>query len=531
MQAIPSLIRTCLFAVLLASWGISGASAAGGDEEPDGLPGVLNGPSRQDVADLIRKVGRDEATDAKVDEILSFFRPRSKDLKRDFPKISRTVLDPRFVAQMDAIAKELTGKPADTRNLFVRALNKNIVGMGTAYDLRIDMVDELKRRAEEPVTLRGKIVDDREKPIPNVVVSTSAAMTKTDDKGNFVLKFRRPKVPFSIVSFEAKGYALCETTFDFESLEDANDRTYPLVKQAVCNGKVVDQKGNPIAGAEVELYIREEAFRRGFDDGGLVRQGRNSFVTLRATSGEDGRYAFRGLPPRGELPIEQYAFSISASHPKYMPNSDNFLDDQEPRANITIPLSVGCSISGVVTDAAGKAVPLAPVRVLMINGRGALMNSQTDAKGEFRFENVPPQDVRIVVEPDDFMMEVVPATAKLDEPAKLKITVKPGEFIEGTVIGPDGKPAGNAAIGWLNFVNEQGQPALGEKPVPERTTRSAKDGTFRLGPLPEGSYQFIGMIEEPEQVQASVIAKTGQKGVMIRLDGQGNEQNAIGVPF
>ena len=354
MRSAAQLIRAFFFVILIASWGIAASSAIAGDDEPDGLPGVLNGPSRQDVADLIRKIGRDEASDARVDEIVSFFRPRAKFLSRSFEKTALAATDPEFVAKMDAVAKDLTGKPADTRNLVVRAINHQL-GLATE-DHRRQMINDFERRAEPPMSLSGKVVDDRERPIANVVVSTSGALTRTDDKGMFVLKFRRPRYLYSTVSLEAKGYALGETTFDLTALQDADHRTYPLLKQAVCDGKVVDLKGNPVAGAEVQLMMDEGAFHRGLNDEGL-RAGRMGIaITLIARSGEDGRYAFRGLPPKGDLNPGQYAYSISANHPKFIANFDNFGNDQEPRANITIPLTPGCSISGTVTDPAGKPV-------------------------------------------------------------------------------------------------------------------------------------------------------------------------------
>lgn len=497
-----------LTACSLTSWA--------GDDARDDLPGVTNGPSRDDVAALIRKIGRDEPSDANVDEILSFFLPRAKSMNRSFEKISALVTDPVFVARMDVFARDLTGKPADTRNLIVRAINENVTGSNVSH--RDDMADELKRRAEPAMTLKGKVVNERDRGIPGVQVTTAGAITHTDAKGRFVLQFRRPRFPYATVSFEAKGYGLGETSFDLDAIEDANDRTYPLLPQAVCDGTVVDLDGKPIAGAEVTMWIHQDAFNRNFGDEGLRAGGNQESITLLARSGPDGRYAFRNLPPRGEL--GQYAYTISASHPRYLSNQDSFGNDQEPRPNITIPLTPGASISGVVSDPAGKPVARAEVRVIPAEGNGWVASGLTDASGEFRFENLAEADYRISVEPEDFALTIsAPITVSRAKPSKMNVDVKPGAFIEGTVIGPEGKPAEKVRVGWIVPTDDQGM-LVHNKPTPTRFTQTAADGSFKLGPLPEGSYRVLALIEEPLRSEAYALGKTGQKDLVIRHDGE-----------
>ncbi len=495
---------------------ITSASASPQDEEKDDLPGVINGPTRKEVADLIRQIGRDEPTDACIDSVLSYFRPRAKTLNRPFAKIAEIATDPAFVARMDVYAKELTGKPVDTRNLIVRCINQNVAQSMRSH--KDDMADHLKRMAEPPMTLKGRVVNERDRPIEGVLVTTAGALTHTDAKGRFTLEFHKPRFAYATVSFEAKGYGLGETTFDLDTLDDANDRTYPLLPQAVCDGTVVDPEGKPIAGAEVTMWIHNDAFNRNFGDEGLRAGGQQTSITLLAISGPDGRYAFRGLPPRGEL--GQYAYTIGASHPRYLPNQDQFGNDQEPRANITIPLTPGASVTGLVTDPQGKPVPHAEVRILYAQGNGWLATRKSDAKGEYRFDDLADGDYRVSVEPEDFAMtEPERVTAKRGAPAKLNVAVKPGEYLQGKVLGPDGKPADQVTVGWVVPTDAQGM-ILQDKVAPTRYTQTAADGSFKLGPLPEGWYRVLGLIEEPVRSEAYAVGKAGQKDLVIRHDGE-----------
>jgi hypothetical protein len=83
------------------------------------------------------------------------------------------------------------------------------------------------------------------------------------------------------------------------------------------------------------------------------------------------------------------------------------------------------------------------------------------------------------------------------------------------VVGPDGKPVEGAAVGWAKSVDEHGEAiadlALG------RITYTAKDGTFRLGPIAQGAYSLTGMTSGPRRI-GYVTAKANSPDVVIQLN-------------
>ena len=78
---------------------------------------------------------------------------------------------------------------------------------------------------------------------------------------------------------------------------------------------------------------------------------------------------------------------------------------------------------------------------------------------------------------------------------KLRVVVKPVAFLVGKVLGSDGKPSANAAVGWLTARDPADKSS--KAPAPDVIALTSPDGTFRLGPVPEGEYVVTGLVNEP----------------------------------
>jgi hypothetical protein len=232
---------------------------------------------------------------------------------------------------------------------------------------------------------------------------------------------------------------------------------------------------------------------------------------LRARTDAEGRFAFRGIPPRSRDDV-RYAFTLTAKHPKFEPVEEFFKTDAGPRSDMEFTLQPGSRIGGTVLDEAGKPVANALIRAFPLPSANFRPETQTNAEGRFRFDNLPPGDWQVVVVPDYQAEAWVSASASREAPTELKIAVPKGEYLAGKVIGPDGKPAPNSAVGWLRLLNSDGKPV--DQPNPDRITHTGADGTFRLGPVPAGTYLVVGLIDPPRS-EAYAVGKTGQTDIVI----------------
>jgi hypothetical protein len=255
------------------------------DDENDGLPGQLTGPSRHEIEALIKRIGRDKVTPELVDQIMSFFRPRAKQERDRWNALCQRVNEAPFVARMDALTRELTGQPADTRNLVTRALGDH---NGRQDDLhRVEMRDDLARHAKAAKTLRGRVQDVEGNPVAGVTVSTSGALSRSDAKGEFTLRFHRPRVSYATVYLEAKGYGLTEGVFLLDEAKES----------------VIGPDGKPAANAAVGwLEPLDAGGRRTDQDAPENLTHTKADGSFRLGPAPEGVYKILGLidPPRSE---------------------------------------------------------------------------------------------------------------------------------------------------------------------------------------------------------------------------------------
>ena len=148
------------------------------------------GPSRAEIEDLIRVIGRDPAATRLVDRIVARFHPRL--WTGDFNYVRRLATEPVFFQRMDGLARAALGKPLDTIML-LRCVTTYQVGYDDAIMkslLQRWLADD--RAPRTPI--RGAIVDQRTNlPVRGARVSTDLhdftdeGFVRTDDDGRFRL--------------------------------------------------------------------------------------------------------------------------------------------------------------------------------------------------------------------------------------------------------------------------------------------------------------------------------------------------------
>jgi hypothetical protein len=278
----------------------------------------------------------------------------------------------------------------------------------------------LASRGTHAAEIRGRIFDDRGKPLPHAIVRVvpeirSTAVTqsrpkpaKTEDSSLGVLLgsvFR--------VRVDAHGYApLTQPDIPADAVVQLHLRRGVSVSGVVCDRA----SKTPIAGATVLAWDKDaEAF------------GEAAFA--KGKSGKDGRFVVPDLPS-GPVSIEARA---SGRAPLKSRNVT------VPKSGFVILLDPAGGLTGRVEDTAGDPVVGAQVRASWRDAAGARSRlATTDADGRYRIADVDTPAVdRVIVRAATFLPTQHEGPAPED--GVVDFVLEHGGSIVGVVRGHDGK--------------------------------------------------------------------------------------------
>ena len=478
------------------------------DEDKDGMPGARVSPTRAEIEALIRAVNRDPVTPELIDRVDAVFRPRWA-RPTGFEGTKKRAVDPAIIAILDEIAREVTNKPADTRMIISRVARwHNSPDRNT---IRSGYREEYARETGPRKTISGQILDDETgKPITNAVVSGAEVLTRSDAKGKYAFHAREPAHGANLcLSIEAPGYALTTTYFKWNDLPDTETQDVRVARSVPYGGHVVDAEGKPLEGVQLELWVSGEGISR---DGSMKRVGENMTTILEAKTDAEGAYAFRAVPP--EIGQTQPVSRLIVKHPKYVSRTKDYAGNELLGTGWEITLEHGCEIRGVVKDAKGKPIKDASVTAHS-SGNSENPWTNTDSEGKFKLEGLAESKMRLIVNPRDHAMKILPVEVTQAAPLDLKISVDEGVYFTGKVIGVDGKPANNAMVGWLDPVDDKDK-AIDPTIYLYRFSHTKEDGTFKVGPVAKGRYKISALVEPPRAV-ADMIVETDGKELILEL--------------
>jgi large repetitive protein len=297
-------------------------------------------------------------------------------------------------------------------------------------------------------TLAGVVVDGAGQPIAGASATTVffrkgaqrtvAARSRAD--GRFQLTGLLPAGAYEL-TVQRQGFARASVSARTAPPGQASTLVRIVMTDGqTTSGRVVDESGNPVTGAEVTLASSAGRF---------ISSGEN-WETFTAESDAEGRFTFHHLSPG--------MVHVSARHPGYSNGqlSGVKLPPGQPRLDLgDVTLPAGAAIEGRVVDTRGGPVANAKVWIgwhvetsrLDVSRRVVhLQEVAAGPDGRFRIADLP-RDQRFDVgatHPDFIEARVSAVAAPTQEP--IRIEMKAAHGLHGQVVGPTGEPVAGASL-------------------------------------------------------------------------------------
>lgn len=282
----------------------------------------------------------------------------------------------------------------------------------------------------------GRLVDAAGRPLAGALVWPDwdpGAQVTTDESGRY--EFLRPLSPRFEVRGTAPGFATRGLVL---TLADAARGTVPdlvLAASATAAGRVVDEAGRGMAGAQVRAQAMEGASRPA--------------AVVYATTGTDGRFELRGLAP-------DTAHRLRAGREGHFPvlREVGGIRPGGLRGGLQLVLTAHRGVFGRVVDFDER--PLAGIDVLLRPAGGGPPAEPesvlTGADGRFEVDALPAPKVDLVASGDGYAPLTVPGV----EPGPGRgpmdlgtLVLAQGVTINGEVTTADGKRIDGAAV-WIS---------------------------------------------------------------------------------
>jgi protocatechuate 3,4-dioxygenase beta subunit len=373
--------------------------------------------------------------------------------------------------------------------------------------------------------LRGAIVrtarvpSDKPDPAPSIGYRTA-------EDGKFILRGVAPGiVNFYVMKsgYTSGPYASVRPAADGERVENV---VLTVLPAASISGRVIDDSGQPIAGARVITGIPVQ--------GDATKQRTFSSQINAAVTDSDGQYWIGGLPA-GEYavvasPYGQTEATRDPSDPTFGQTITVKLDVGEERTGIEVVAPFrsfntrinlpntqrGTSIvAGRVVDTSGRSIPNAIVLLALAaddTGRG--LTASTDSAGNFRITDVPAGTFGIGAIAPGF-----PAALQHQgpTPTPMPLEVKDGSLTDGVVLT---MRRGAVISGALT--DEYGDPVVGtvtvagpyrsESGVSGRSITTDARGRYRMTGLEPGEYLLS--VQPPASTEVHFEDQPGHESVI-----------------
>jgi RNA polymerase sigma factor (sigma-70 family) len=381
----------------------------------------------------------------------------------------------------------------------------------------------------EPVTLRLRkggavevVITERQSgaPIKGAEVELRSTLTwKATTSADGIAQLRGVGASWAPLAVRAKGFAPTAMMINTTGNADATERVaLSLSRGAAISGRVVDEAKKPIAGARVVATNASEPLP-------VVDPRRDGVV-----AGADGSFS---IPT-----VSAGTWRITATAGDHAPVTSVPLtvDGEHSRTGVELVMTAGAVVRGTVTDATGKPVPAADVRVV---AQGFVpwrprRQAFTDGDGKFAITGLARRGIDVVAWHESGASAIVPADLAANREQDVKLVLDVSGAITGTVVDKAGQPIGDAQVvaepDWTGGTSDRATWSV--RGVQETVTDQA--GAFRFPGLPEGSYRVRaarpGANEAALAFSSGVVTKPGAAAIKIIVPADGRVIGKLQLP-
>lgn len=349
---------------------------------------------------------------------------------------------------------------------------------------------DVELELREGGTVSGRVVDKGGKGVAwaavrvgrpsNVAMGLGGVLRQAtaNEQGEFVMKgLPREKLSLLAIGEQASSEAQAE---DLTAKPKATDIVLTLTVDGQIAGKVVNDKGEPVAEAQVSAL--PDIFGQGIPDDLRLRG-----LAAETTDG-GGHFEFRGLPD-GTYRLRAARASLS-DRAFLQPGTQAATGDTD----VTLVLADNGSIKGRLAFDDGGPVKVFTVAVTIPPGIPV-----ANDKGEFVIPDVPPGKHDVTFRGPDFAELSRPGVeVQAGRPTDLgTVTVKRGRYATGHVRDANGQPVAGATVGVARAFRGNGDSILaGVSAVADeflglRTDQTNERGEFRIRGLPNDKEMVI----------------------------------------
>jgi protocatechuate 3,4-dioxygenase beta subunit len=299
------------------------------------------------------------------------------------------------------------------------------------------------------VEARGSVTSESGAAIAGATVSVQGGgVATTDHDGRFTVRGTSVRAEMRVTA-SAPGFAERGVVLQVSGPGACDDVEIVLAASALLRGRVVDERGAPVAGATVSAVSADRAITR---------------------TDAEGRFALDGLPRVGEwLALRVVADGFAAANL-------SLASGRVPDVPLEIVLASGLDLRGRVVDPAGAPVPGTHVFAGAEPDDLFTVHGWADDEGEFTLRGVPRDELAYGAVAEGY----APFTAVRDpqrDAGELLIVLDRGATVTGRVVDQNGAPVARAGVALLERDHIY---------VPGARAHTDSDGGFTLRGVPDG---------------------------------------------
>lgn len=291
-----------------------------------------------------------------------------------------------------------------------------------------------------------------------------------------------------------------------------SDADFTLVLADACEvaGRVVDERGRPVEGAEVALAVPELPRLAATSPDGMVEP-RSLYEDTRST-GADGAFTFAAAP--------RTRLALSVAHPTHMPWHGPVALGAAP---VLVTLQRGASIRGVVRDEAGA--PVAGARVAAWHTDRPTQRVVADATGGFQLDGLDlTREVLLTAYAAGHApgsRSVAPVAGGAHEASSdVVLTLPAPAALRGTLEDPTGAPVAGATVHLAGGPPTEGATAQRRALIELTCATSATvdfTGGFVFDGLPSGRYTLTARAPRDPLRKVVAVLEVGRGATSVAL--------------